>query len=162
MQSRNSWLGYVNLQGCSRGWFKCCCCFSAQGEAKLQVKNNAQSQLLDINLDFLVWCLLLHPAFHEPDFFWFVTKILFANAAGVKIQLLERICLEVGLNEWCQVCGYCWRFRFFFNFLKLLQCMLAERLGLCRVIQMAPQERVSCCACTHFCLPSPFLSVHSF
>lgn len=120
MQSRNSWLGYVNLQGCSRGWVKCCCCFSAQGEAKLQVKNNAQSQLLDINLDFLVWCLLLHPAFHEPDFFWFVTKILFANAAGVKIQLLERICLEVGLNEWCQVCGYCWRFRFFFNFLKLL------------------------------------------
>lgn len=82
MQSRNAWLGYVNLPGCSRGWVKCCYFFSTQGEAKLQVTNTAQGQLLGISLDFLVWCLLLCPAFCEPDlFFWFVTKILFANAA---------------------------------------------------------------------------------
>lgn len=133
MQSRNAWLGYVNLPGCSRGWVKCCYFFSTQGEAKLQVTNTAQGQLLGINLDFLVWCLLLCPAFCEPDLFLVCHKNFVCKCCSVKIHLLERSCLGLSLNEWCQVCGYCWLFRICFNFFKPLYCVQAERLGLCRV-----------------------------
>lgn len=104
----------MNLQGCSGEWVKCCYCSLHKG------KQNSRLQTLPkVNFwtsTWIFWCVFSRPAFRELDHFLACHKNFVCKCCSVKIHLLDRNCFGVSLNEWCQVCGYCWLFRIFSNF----------------------------------------------
>lgn len=65
---------------------------------------------------WIFWWGVFSCVLHFANWTIFCHKNFVGKHCSVKIHLLERSCLGVSLNEWCQVCGYCWVFRIFFQF----------------------------------------------
>lgn len=92
---------------------------------------------------------------HQPGFSWFAvsscvpcimwTQRIFSLSWKFCLQIMQcenaptmEELFGVSLNEWYQVCGYCWLFRIYLFFQPfLVLCRL------CRMLQIATQEKIS-------------------